>query len=264
MLQSDNNQRVKRFYVYGHYTFEGNIFYIGVGTILNLQTTKLLSRYARAYHFSHRTKFWNHIKNKNGVIVKILSEFYTREEALLEEKRLISFWGKRLRGGVLCNLSDGGEQGPIGHKKPMSEQQKKKLSDIKSSTLYVYDSNGIFIKSLKTIKSTAKFCGVTYNAICSCLNTKNFSNGYFVFKEYKGVLLGYGQKDLIFKSSLSKKVVTENELSGIKIVHQSVADCAAYLKTDRKNLKNAIFSNRICKKHKVYFEGTISSQASKS
>ena len=67
-MQSDNNQDIKRFYVYGHYTKETNIlFYIGVGTILNTKTTKVISKYSRAFHFKNRNKFWNNMVNKYGV-----------------------------------------------------------------------------------------------------------------------------------------------------------------------------------------------------
>jgi len=253
-IQSNNNQRVKKYYVYGHYTLDDKLFYIGVGTILN-NSQKLKSKYSRAYHFKNRTKFWSHIKNKHGVIVKIIAEFYVKQESLVEEKRLITLYKRRKDGGYLCNLSDGGEIGPIGHNKSMTEEQKLKLSNIKSFILYIYDSNGIFLRSIKTIKETAKFCNVTYNAIHSCMKTKNYSNGFFIFKNYKGEKLNYSKNDLIFKSILSKKVVTENITTYEKILHKSIYDCCKYLKTDRKNLKKAIKDKRLCKEHKIYFEG---------
>ena len=41
-VQSNNNQRVKKYYVYGHYTNKGLLYYIGVGTILNLKKLYIL------------------------------------------------------------------------------------------------------------------------------------------------------------------------------------------------------------------------------
>ena len=105
MSQSNNNQGVKKFYVYGHYTLEGNLFYVGVGTILNLRVQKPNTKYSRAYHFANRTKYWHNIRDKHGLEVKILSEYYTKEESLLEEKRLIALYKRREYGGTLCNLS---------------------------------------------------------------------------------------------------------------------------------------------------------------
>ena len=254
-MQSDNNQDIKRFYVYGHYTKETNIlFYIGVGTILNTKTTKVISKYSRAFHFKNRNKFWNNMVNKYGVVVKILSEFYTKEESLEEEKRLIEQFGRRImQEGTLCNISTGGEIGPVGRLYKMSEKQKRKLSDIKSITLYVYDSNGNFLKEIKTIKATAKFCGVTYNSICSCLKTKNYSNNFFIFKEFKGNSLGYTVKNLNFKSTLAKVIVSEG-IDGIKKEHKSITDCAKYLNCSRESVRDSLYRKGNCKKHKIYLK----------
>lgn len=242
--------------MYGHYTKDTNIlFYIGVGTILNLNTERMISRYSRAYHTDNRNNYWNNVYNKHGFTVEILSHFNTKEESLVEENRLISLYGKRINDDILCNISDGGDIGPIGIKRNMSEEQKLLLSDIKSITLYVYNKDGIFIKFIKTIEETAKFCGVTYNAVHSCLSTKNFTNNYFVFKEYKGNSLDISYKDLNFKSTLSKRLISINVITNIEIIHESIADCATYLKTDRKNLKKAISETRLCKGHIITFEG---------
>lgn len=254
-MQSNNNQRVNKYYVYGHYTDNGQLFYIGVGTILNFKTSKHSQIYARAYHFSNRTKFWKNIANKHGVNVKILSHFNTKEESLQEEKRLIEKFGRKcMNGGILCNISTGGEIGPTGRIFKMSEEQKKKLSDIKSMTLYIYNSQGIFLTEMKTIKATAKYCGVTYNAIHSCLQTKNYSNGYFIFKEYKGKKLNYTKEDLNFKSTLSKKVISE-DLEGNIVEHESISDCARYLKCSRESVRGALKRKGTCRKHKIYLKG---------
>lgn len=258
-VQSNKNQRVKKYYVYGHYTNKGELYYIGVGTILNLKTKKESSKYSRAYHLNNRNKFWTHVFNKHGLKIRILYEFYTKEESLLKEKELVEKYGRRILGkGLLTNISSGGEVGPIGRTFKMSKEQKEKLSKIKSHTFYVYNSQGIFLKEIKTHKKVAEFCGVTYNAIHSCLQTKNFTNGFFVFKEFKGLFLGYTESDLNFKSPLSKRIILK--LNGVQQIFESIADAARFLETDRKNLKKALHSGRICKGYIVKFEGSISSQ----
>jgi hypothetical protein len=257
---SNNNQRVKRHYVYGHYTNEDVLFYIGVGTITNLKTDKIISRYTRAYHKSNRTKFWNSIVSKHGLKVKILFEYYTKEESLKKEAELVEKFGRRcMNNGILCNISSGGQIGPIGRRFKMEDAQKRKLSEIKSQEFYIYNSVGVYLLSLKTLKNVAKYCEVTPNAISSCLKTKNYSNGYFIFREYQGEKLNYSSEDLNFKSVLSKKVVTISE-EGVRIVHDSVYNASKFLNTDRKNLKRGINNNRLVKKHRVFFEGSISSQ----
>lgn len=254
MIQSNNNQGVKKkYYVYGHYTKDTNIlFYIGVGTILS-KSDKEKSKYSRAYHFKNRNIFWNNVVNKHGVIVKIISRWETKEDSLKEESKLVEQYGRRcINKGILVNISSGGEVGPIGRTFVMSENQKKLLSDLKSIELFIYNSQGIFLLAVKKIETAAKYCGVTYNAIHSCMKTKNYSNGYFIFKEFKGNQLPYTVEDVNFKSPLSTRMISIS-LSGERVEHDSIMDCAIYLKTDRKNLKKAIKANRLCKKHKVKF-----------
>ena len=253
--QSNNNQRV--YYTYAHYTADTNIlFYIGVGTILNTKTFKERTRYSRAYHTNGRNKYWKNVVNKHGFRVKILNLFETKEESLFEEKNLISKYGNRINKGLLVNMSDGGEIGPIGRPNPMSEEQKRKLSEIKSLTLYVYNATtGSFVTEVKTIKKTAKFCGVTYNAVHSCMKTKNYTNGFFVFKDYKGELLSYTVKDLDFSSTLSKQVEIYTE--EVSHIFPSIAECARFLKRERASVRQALKKNSKCAGYNVR---TISSQ----
>lgn len=254
MVYSNNNQREEgKYYVYAHYTQDtGVLFYIGVGTII-YKSKKERTKYSRAYHFTGRNKFWNNVVNKHGVKVKILFHFKTKEESLIKESSLIEKYGRKcMNQGLLVNISSGGEIGPIGRTFTMSEEQKRKLSAVKSVTLYIYNSEGVFLTDMKTIEATAKYCGVTYNAIHSCLQTKNYSNNYFIFKSFQGDQLNYTVHDIDFKSKLSKKLVSYS-LTGEEIIHNSIAECATYLKTDRKNLKKAIKDKRLCKKHKVEY-----------
>lgn len=260
---SNNNQRVKKYYVYGHYTDKDVLFYIGVGTILNLNTNKIRSRYSRAYHTANRTKFWNSIVSENGLTVKILFEYPTKEEALKKEEELICQFGRRwMKTGNLCNISSGGEIGPVGRKFKMKESQKKKLSEIKSMDFYIYNSAGTYLITLRTIKNVAKYCGVVPNAVSSCLKTKNYTNGYFVFRENMGETLGYTSKDLNFQSTLSKRIVAVNIETEIKTTYNSIAEATVKLQTDRANLKRGIKNKRAVKGHTVFFEGSISSQDS--
>lgn len=254
-IQSNNNQGVKKFYVYGHYTNNDQLFYIGVGTKIYPTAKKHSQIYSRAFHFSNRTKYWKNISNKHGVNVKILSEFASKEESLVEEEKLIKQFGRRcMNEGYLCNLSSGGEIGPTGRPFIMSEEHKKKISEAKALILYIYNSSGNFLLEMKTIEATALYCGVTYNAIHSCMQTKNYSNGYFIFKEYKGLKLDYTVKDLDFKSPLSKKVISE-DMEGICKEHDSMSACARYLRSDRKSVVGAIERSGKCKKHKIYLKG---------
>jgi hypothetical protein len=115
----------------------GSIFYIG-----RAAKSSRSGKFDRAHSISHRSKYWKRIANNHGFSVCILSTFENKEEADNEEKRLIALHGKRINGGVLCNLADGGQGNygaprtdewvskiSIAHKgKKLSDEHKAKLS----------------------------------------------------------------------------------------------------------------------------------------
>ena len=86
-------------YVYEHYIPGQELpFYVGKGYGY------------RAYQKGNRNRWWKNIVNKYGVIVKIVKDKVTEEQANKLEKELISKYGRRDLGtGVLVNMTDGGE-----------------------------------------------------------------------------------------------------------------------------------------------------------
>lgn len=100
-----------KFYTYGHYRPNGEIFYIGKGSNLRAWATR-------------RNPYWEKIVKKHqGFDVKILSFWETEKEAFEHEKLLISCF-KDL-GIKLANLTEGGEgiSGAI-----LSDETKSKMS----------------------------------------------------------------------------------------------------------------------------------------
>lgn len=84
--------------LYRHLKPNGEVFYIGIGTL------------KRAYSDKGRNKFWRRTVDKYGYEVQILKSNLTWEEATELEIALISFYGRRDLGlGNLVNLTDGGE-----------------------------------------------------------------------------------------------------------------------------------------------------------
>lgn len=117
-------------YVYRHIRLDKNQpFYIGIGLKDD--------NYARAYNKSNRTKFWKTIAAKGGFEVEILFDNLTCEQAKEKEKEFITLYGKKQCGGLLVNLTNGGD-GTLGYihteetrkilSKPRTEEYKKKLS----------------------------------------------------------------------------------------------------------------------------------------
>jgi len=76
-MKSKPNIDPNRFYVYGHYDLDGNLFYIGKGTA------------RRAWVVADRPIKWNEIAN-GGYSVKILHDKLTEDDALKIETELIT------------------------------------------------------------------------------------------------------------------------------------------------------------------------------
>ena len=91
-------------YVYKHIRLDKNEpFYIGIGNKKN---------YYRAYETlaSKRNEVWNKIFNKTKILVEILYDELTKEDASNKEKELISLYGRKdINTGTLCNMTDGGD-----------------------------------------------------------------------------------------------------------------------------------------------------------
>ncbi len=80
-------------YVYGHYKADtGELFYIGKGSK------------KRAWSTNGRNAYWTRVANKHGLVVKILEDGLTDEEAFKKEKLLIEEVGL----DNLVNATEGG------------------------------------------------------------------------------------------------------------------------------------------------------------
>jgi len=113
-------------YIYRHIRQDKNIpFYIGVGLSND--------NYFRAYQKSKtkRSTYWHNI-SRNGYDVEILMDGLTKEEAFEKEKEFIKIYGRSNNStGILCNLTNGGENPPIneGDKNPAKRKEvREKLS----------------------------------------------------------------------------------------------------------------------------------------
>lgn len=121
MLYYNNMLQDNSYYVYAHSTSQSedidNVFYIGKG------------KGDRAKRHNHRNNYWqNKVKKNGGFYIHYLYKNLTENEAQELEKLYISIMGKVADGGLLVNMTDGGE-GISGHK--LSEEAKRKISDSK-------------------------------------------------------------------------------------------------------------------------------------
>jgi len=91
-------------YVYQHIRLDTNeVFYIGIGSDTN-------GEFVRANNVSDRkNRYWNNIVNKVGYRVEILTDGISWGDACKEERRLIKRYGRVSDGGVLTNITEGGD-----------------------------------------------------------------------------------------------------------------------------------------------------------
>ena len=107
-------------------------FYIGIGL-----DTK------RAYSKTHRNAYWKSIVGKTDYEVEVLFDEIDYEYAKIKEKEFIALYKRRKDGGILCNLTLGGDgvlgivhskearekMGAPNKGKTISEWQKKRTSE---------------------------------------------------------------------------------------------------------------------------------------
>jgi len=119
------------FYAYVHSDQNGKPFYVGKG------------KGKRAWSRRARNKWWKKIVEKRGLQVKFLVKNVDEELAFLCEQEAISVF--KMRGEVLCNMTDGGE-GSSGY--VQTEQAKEKLRVEKSGKKRpeISGSNHYFVK----------------------------------------------------------------------------------------------------------------------
>jgi hypothetical protein len=102
--------------VYRHIRTDLNIpFYIGIG-----------KEVTRAYSKTHRNDHWSHIVDKTSYEVHILFDDVSYEFAKEKEKEFIELYKRKEDGGILCNLTKGGD-GVLGIRH--TEEARKKMGE---------------------------------------------------------------------------------------------------------------------------------------
>ena len=97
-------------YLYRHIRLDKNEpFYIGIGSDAN---------YKRANSQFGRNKYWHNIVAKTDYEVEILLDNITWDYALNKEIEFIELYGRRINGGILSNITKGGD-GVLGSEKRM-------------------------------------------------------------------------------------------------------------------------------------------------
>jgi hypothetical protein len=107
-------------YVYRHIRIDKNEpFYIGI-------SKKDSPSYERAFNCDHRhrNQHWVNIFNQSKIEVEILFEDVSYEFAKEKEIEFIKLYGRFVDGGILANLTEGGD-GVLGFKNPKLTERNK-------------------------------------------------------------------------------------------------------------------------------------------
>jgi len=107
-------------YVYRHIRLDKNQpFYIGIGSDEN---------YHRSISKSDRNIYWKRIVAKTDYDIDIILDDLTWKDACEKEKEFIKLYGRFQFGGLLCNMTDGGEGGLGVVVSEETREKKRKIS----------------------------------------------------------------------------------------------------------------------------------------
>lgn len=149
------------YYCYRHIRVDKNVpFYIGIGTIMEKHKT-IYSQYGRMNVKCGRNLIWKKIVAKTEYCTEVIFESENLSEILNKEKEFISLYGRRCNGGVLCNLTDGGDgvnnldeekrrkitEFNRGSKRSLSSIEKMRAAKEKNSRKVIHIETGVIYNS---------------------------------------------------------------------------------------------------------------------
>lgn len=159
------------YYVYMHIRLDTNsIFYIGKGK----KKENLV--YERAYSRKNRNKHWKNIVNKTEWKYELIREFFTEQEALDYETKIINMFGIHSEGGQLCNLVKDSRN---------SNEITKIALEANKKPIHKYSLEGLYIESYDSIIEAAIINNCDDSALVKCCKGKSQSHRKFQWRYYK-------------------------------------------------------------------------------
>lgn len=137
-------------YLYRHIRLDKNEpFYIGISKRKN-----------RPFVDYGRNNIWKSIVSKTEYDVEILFDDITWDDACKKEKEFIKLYGRIYDGGILANMTTGGD-GAVGIKR--SQKSKDIISQLLTGKPRSQETKDKISKRLKGIKRTDEFKEITKN-----------------------------------------------------------------------------------------------------
>jgi len=210
----------RTYYIYSHKRNDTNeIFYIGFGS-------KYQDKYIRSKDLrkNMRNFMWWKIYNgcKKDITIDIIFESKIKDEALNEEIKLISLYGKMIdNNGCLTNLSDGGE-----------------YNGSPSKSVSQYSADGIFMKKWQSVAEVSYYYNTSEKNIYSSIERNYLSCG-FIWKYY---INGDNIDPNVDKSK--KKVSKYNKIGEYICTYNSLAEASRDTGIDRASINHCAIGNR--------------------
>lgn len=212
-----------------NHTFKHKPFYVGVGVDKRLNVHGSKSDLKNSNN-PYKESVFNKLNNLNlkAIRIKILEDI-SQEEAFSLEIDAISHFKRIIKGGILCNITEGGRNSVYNNLGELNPHSKK---------VYQYDLNGFFIKEWIGLRSIGRKLNINYNTIGDCCRsnkTSDFTNysahNFMWFYDYKGSSI----KPYKFKNSNCKKCYVYN-LNTLTLIEKfnSIKECGDSLGVDRQ------------------------------
>ena len=157
--------------VYVHYKNNGEPFYIGICSNSNLNK--------RPYEISNRSDIWKRTQKKYGRRGSILLTNVSKDFAIATEKWLISFFGKRLDGGMLSNITDGGE-GSSGYRHTEESRKKMSMSKFGKTGDLCKNSNPVMCEGIRygSIAEAGRQLGLSTQTVLNRTRSEKYPTYY--------------------------------------------------------------------------------------
>lgn len=160
-------------YLYRHIRLDKNsVFYIGIGSD---------SDYIRAYSKRGRNRHWNWIVSKTEYEVEIIIDDISWEEACKKEIEFISIYGRVNYGGILCNMTSGGDGA-----KNLPADIRERVYNSTRKPVCQYDKNGKYLKTFKSLTDANKAVGVGDTGVSACMDGRAKTISGYIFRWFNG------------------------------------------------------------------------------
>jgi len=259
---------IGNYYLYRHTRLDTNQpFYIGIGTKPNWNASCQEKMYRRAFTNKKRSDFWKRIVNKYRYKVEILLE--SSDYKFIKEKEIefIKLYGRINEGGILCNITKGGD-GTHGFSRTpeINKNIGLKISgknNKKSIFAYKYNKEGDFIDSYESFNLAAKANSVFKQNILEAKN-KGFLCGGFYWSDklytnfIKESPLYESKEDIVKRSALNrtkpcKGVVAYNIDNSVFKVFDCVKDATLFFTGKLNNKRNSNIEHAINGRYKTAY-----------